>query len=100
MITAGGILQGFAEAPDLPFHPVYLAMAIGAGSKPIAWMNDSGFWIMCKMSGMTESEGLRTVSPWTIAMGYRRCSGPSCFRTLARDLAIHWLRYRHTLLDR
>ena len=69
MITAGGILQGFAEAPDLPFHPVYLAMAIGAGSKPIAWMNDSGFWIMCKMSGMTESEGLRTVSPLTIAMG-------------------------------
>ncbi len=69
MITAAGILQGFAEAQQLPFHPVYLAMAIGAGSKPIAWMNDSGFWIMCKMSGMTESEGLRTVSPLTVAMG-------------------------------
>lgn len=69
MITAAGILQGFAEAQQLPFHPVYIAIAIGAGSKPIAWMNDSGFWIMCKMSGMTESEGLRTVSPLTIAMG-------------------------------
>jgi GntP family gluconate:H+ symporter len=69
MITAAGILQGFATADALPFHPVYLALAIGGGSKPISWMTDSGFWIMCKMSGMTESEGLKTVSPLTIAMG-------------------------------
>jgi len=41
MITAVGILAGLA--PDLPFHPVYLAVAIGCGSKPIGWMNDSGF---------------------------------------------------------
>jgi GntP family gluconate:H+ symporter len=68
MITSAGILQGLAN-DQLPFHPVYLVLAIGGGSKPIAWMNDSGFWVMCKMSGMTESEGLRTVSPLTIAMG-------------------------------
>lgn len=69
MITSAGILQGLATGDVLPFHPVYLALAIGGGSKPVAWMTDSGFWIMCKMSGMTESEGLRTVSPLTIAMG-------------------------------
>lgn len=69
MITSAGILQGLASGDVLPFHPVYLALAIGGGSKPIAWMTDSGFWIMCKMSGMTESEGLRTVSPLTVAMG-------------------------------
>ncbi len=69
MITAAGVLQGFADADGLPFHPVYLAMAIGAGSKPIAWMTDSGFWVMCKMSGMTEREGLLTVSPMSTAMG-------------------------------
>lgn len=69
MITSAGILQGLASSNVLPFHPVYLALAIGGGSKPISWMTDSGFWIMCKMSGMTESEGLRTVSPLTIAMG-------------------------------
>ena len=69
MITSAGILQGFASEDVLPYHPVYLVLAIGGGSKPIAWMTDSGFWIMCKMSGMTESEGLRTVSPLTIAMG-------------------------------
>lgn len=70
MITAAGVLQGFAVAGVLPFHPVYLAMAIGSGSKPISWMTDSGFWVICKMSGMTEAEGLRTVSPMSTAMGF------------------------------
>lgn len=69
MITAAGVLQGLAEVDNLPFHPVYIAMAIGVGSKPICWMTDSGFWIMCKMSGMSDSEGLRTVTLLSIAMG-------------------------------
>jgi len=67
MITAVGILSGLA--PDLPFHPVYLAVAIGCGSKPIGWMNDSGFWVITKMSGMTETEGLKYVTPMTSCMG-------------------------------
>lgn len=66
MITASGILAGL---PDLGFHRVYLALAIGCGSKPFAWMNDSGFWVICKMTGMTEGETLKTVSPMIAAMG-------------------------------
>lgn len=69
MITAVGILAGFASSDSLGCHPVYLALAIGCGSKPIAWMNDSGFWVICKMSGMTEAEGLRFVTPMSIIMG-------------------------------
>lgn len=69
MITAAGVLQGLAQSESLPFHPVYLAMAIGAGSKPICWMTDSGFWVITRMSGMNEAEGLRVVSPMSIAMG-------------------------------
>lgn len=69
MITAVGILAGFADPAKLGCHPVYLALAIGCGSKPIAWMNDSGFWVICKMSGMTEAEGLRFVTPMSILMG-------------------------------
>jgi gluconate:H+ symporter, GntP family len=69
MITSVGILAPLAASGDLGFHPVYLAMAIGCGSKPIAWMNDSGFWVICKMSGMTETEGLRSVTPMSIIMG-------------------------------
>jgi GntP family gluconate:H+ symporter len=69
MITAVGILSGFASPGQMDCHPVYLALAIGCGSKPIAWMNDSGFWVICKMSGMTEAEGLRFVTPMSILMG-------------------------------
>ncbi len=69
MITAAGVLQGLAQAESLPFHPVYLAMAIGAGSKPISWMTDSAFWIITRMSGMTEREGLKTISTMSTAMG-------------------------------
>jgi len=69
MITAVGVLQHFATSGQLNFHPVYLALAIGCGSKPLAWMNDSGFWVICKMSGMTEAEGLRTITPMLAVMG-------------------------------
>ncbi len=69
MMTAVGILGGLAQSGTLPFHPVYLALAIGCGSKPIAWMNDSGFWVITRMSGMTEAEGLKTISPMSAGMG-------------------------------
>jgi GntP family gluconate:H+ symporter len=62
MITATGIVAPLAAAGGLGYHPVYLALAIGCGSKPISWMNDAGFWIIAKMSGMTETETLKTVS--------------------------------------
>lgn len=70
MITAAGILKPFAAASDLPFHPVYVALAIGCGSKPFTWMNDSGFWTISRMSGLTEAETLRAVTPLTALMGF------------------------------
>jgi len=62
MITAVGIVGPIALAGGLSYHPVYVAVAIGAGSKIGMWMNDSGFWVIAKMSGMTEGEMLKTVS--------------------------------------
>jgi GntP family gluconate:H+ symporter len=32
-------------------------------------MNDSGFWVICKMSGMTEAETLKTCSAMMTLMG-------------------------------
>jgi H+/gluconate symporter-like permease len=32
-------------------------------------MNDSGFWVFCKMGGLTESEGLRSWTPITAIVG-------------------------------
>lgn len=69
MITAAGILSGLARDANLGFHPVYLAAAIGCGSKPLAWMNDSGFWVITRMSGMTEAEGLKYITPLSACMG-------------------------------
>ena len=66
MITSVGIFAGMAAT--LPFHPVYLAMAIGCGSKPFPWMNDSGFWVIHRMSGMTIGETIRSVSFLMTAM--------------------------------
>jgi GntP family gluconate:H+ symporter len=62
MITAAGIIAPIAASFTLPFHPVYLAVAVGCGSKPFMWMNDSGFWIIGRMSGFTETETLKTAS--------------------------------------
>ncbi len=70
MITAGSVLAPLALEGNLPFHSVYLALAIGCGSKPIAWMADSGFWVICKMSGMTEQEALKTITPMSVVMGF------------------------------
>jgi GntP family gluconate:H+ symporter len=69
MITAVGILGGLASAGQMGFHPLYLALVIGCGSKLIPWMNDSGFWVICKMSGMTEGETLKTCSTMMTLMG-------------------------------
>jgi GntP family gluconate:H+ symporter len=62
MITTAGIVSPIAAAGGLGFHPLYLALAIGCGSKPIMWMNDSGFWVISRMSGMTETETLKTAT--------------------------------------
>ena len=68
MITAVGIVGSFA-AGNLDYHPVYLALAIGCGSKPLPWMNDSGFWVISKMSGMSEKETLLTFTATLSIMG-------------------------------
>jgi GntP family gluconate:H+ symporter len=69
MITSAGALGSLATAGSLGFHPVYLALAIGCGSKPIWWMNDSAFWIITQMSGFTERESLRYLTPMSIVVG-------------------------------
>jgi GntP family gluconate:H+ symporter len=63
MITASAMIASLlANEPSLPCHPFYLFAAIGFGSNVISWMNDSAFWVVCKMSGFTEKE---TLSTWT-----------------------------------
>ena len=73
MITTAGIMAPILAAMGNPeFHPVYMVMAIGCGSMVGTWMNDSGFWIVCRMSGFTEGETLRT---WTVLLAFMGCIG-------------------------
>ena len=66
MITAAGMLAAMNPTPEmLGFHPVYLATAIGSGSVVCSWMNDSGFWVVARMSGLTEVETLKS---WTVLL--------------------------------
>jgi len=69
MITAVGIVGPLATTMNLPYHPLYLALAVGCGSKPLPWMNDSGFWVIGRMSGMTEAEMLKSVTVMMTIMG-------------------------------
>ena len=69
MITAIGIIGPIIAGQTLNYHPIYIALAIGCGSKPISWMNDSGFWVISKMSGLTEKEMLKANTTMGIIMG-------------------------------
>jgi GntP family gluconate:H+ symporter len=64
MITASAMVAAMIPSTKtLPYHPAYLATAIGGGSLICSWMNDSGFWIFVKMTGLTEAEGIKS---WTL----------------------------------
>jgi GntP family gluconate:H+ symporter len=64
MITTAALMT--AVLPEsLPYHPIYVYAAIGFGSGIVSWMNDSGFWVVCKMSGFSETETFRT---WSLAL--------------------------------
>jgi len=62
MITAAGVMAPIVADGTPAFHPVYVAIAIGCGSKVGMWMNDSGFWVISRMSGMSEVQTLRSAA--------------------------------------
>jgi len=69
VITASGMLSGMATHGHLAYHPLYLGLAVGCGAKLVPWMNDAGFWVVCKISNLTEREALKTISPMQTIMG-------------------------------
>jgi Gnt-I system low-affinity gluconate transporter len=64
MITGAGLTAPFAQAaglegPDLAL----LALACAAGASALSHVNDSGFWLVSRLFGLTPNETLRT---WTV----------------------------------
>ena len=69
MITASAMLAAMLTPESLDFNVVYLGTAIGGGSLVGSWMNDSGFWIYSRMSGLTEIETLKSWSILLVILG-------------------------------
>ncbi|MHB1078667.1 MAG: GntP family permease [Prosthecobacter sp.] len=65
MLTGASIMAPMVTGGALGCHPVYLFSAIGFGAMCGSWMNDSGFWVVNRLSGMTEKETLRT---WSVQL--------------------------------
>ena len=82
LVTASGMVAAMQQGMTPTFHPVYLCTAIGSGAMITSWMNDSGFWIFCRMGRLTEREGLTTWSPIMAIMGVTGMAATLIFATL------------------
>ena len=66
MITGVGLMSSvIGDGSSLPYHSFYIFLAIGFGSITLSWMNDSGFWVVQRLSGFTEKETLKT---WSVML--------------------------------
>ena len=66
MITGVGLMSAvIGDGSMLDYHPLYIFLAIGFGSITLSWMNDSGFWVVQRLSGFTEKETLKT---WSVLL--------------------------------
>lgn len=62
MLTTSAMVLPLMQV-GLPCHPIYIFLAIGFGAMICSWMNDSGFWVVGRLSGFSEQETLKT---WTV----------------------------------
>jgi GntP family gluconate:H+ symporter len=69
MITTAGMMGAMITGITLPYHPVYIGMAISSGSLMGSWMNDAGFWVFSRIGVVTEVETLRSWTPLLSIVG-------------------------------
>jgi GntP family gluconate:H+ symporter len=72
MLTTAAMVYPIMSTTGLPYHPVYIFMAIGYGAMIFSWMNDSGFWVVGRLSGFTEKETLKT---WSVVVTVASVAG-------------------------
>lgn len=73
MITAAGLAAPIVTAAGLsPQQLGVMTIAIAAGATGLSHVNDSGFWLVGKLFGITERETLRT---WTASTGLISVTG-------------------------
>ena len=67
---------------EIPDHPAYSATAIGGEGLVDSCMNNSGFWIFSKLSGLTETETLRSRTPLVALWGITAFPVPRLLATV------------------
>ena len=73
MITGAGLVAPFAAAANLTEPQLALvALACAAGSAALSHVNDSGFWLVSRLFGLSPDETLRT---WTVTATLASVSG-------------------------
>jgi GntP family gluconate:H+ symporter len=72
LLTTAAMVQPILAEGGLPFHPVYVLLAIGFGGLVFSWMNDSGFWVVGRLSGFSERQTLET---WTATIAVVSVTG-------------------------
>ena len=73
MITSASIFAAMNLTGDaLGCNPAYLVATIGVGSSVASWMNDSGFCVFSRSSGVSEVDCLKV---WTLGTGLLGCCG-------------------------
>lgn len=89
MLTTSAMIAPMAAAArtaaELPYHPVYLFLSIGYGAFGVSWMNDSGFWLVSRLGGMTERQTLKT---WTVLLTVNSVVGLGTTLVLAKVLPL------------
>lgn len=60
ILTGAAIMAPLA--PGLDVNVVYLMMAVGFGGMIAPWYNDSGFWVVSEVGGITQLETFKTYS--------------------------------------
>ena len=60
VLTGASMMAPLMEG--VPVHPVYMMAAIGTGALLFSWYNDSGFWIVNEVAGLTPAETFKTWS--------------------------------------
>ncbi|MCX7872246.1 MAG: GntP family permease [Verrucomicrobiae bacterium] len=72
LTTAAMVYPIISTGTALPYHPIYIFASIGFGAMIFSWMNDSGFWVISRLSGMTEKETLKT---WSVVVTVNSVAG-------------------------
>ncbi len=66
MLTTSAMMYPIISgSAGMPFDPIYIFLAIGFGGFALSWMNDSGFWVVSKLGGLSEGEMLKT---WSVLL--------------------------------